>query len=358
LFEQTTSSSAGLSETAAYLAIHSPRNSGTIRIADKLQPYRLQRELLDGDWTPVLHTFLRLRDGASEDNRINAETYDVISLGGHIFAQQVGNAGSDLAVPQRIAEGANSIHAAILPASRSVQLGSTASAFATIINAGSDTATDCSIAPLTSMPADFFYQTTDPARNTLVGTPNTPANIAAGAIQTYLIAFTPTSAFDPTDVKLAFDCSNTNPAPVTTGLNTLLLSASNTPVPDIVALAATPSGDGIVKLPGIFGANAFAITAVNIGGSGDIAVAVDTGDATLPLALFICETNPGTGACLSPPATSVTSTVNAGATPTFSIFVNGDGLVPLDPATNRIFVRFRDSAGVTRGSTSVAVRTL
>ena len=59
---------------------------------------------------------------------------------------------------------------------------------------------------------------------------------------------------------------------------------------------------------------------------------------------------------LSAPAGSVTTTINANATPTFAIFVQGNGNVPFDPAANRIFVRF-SSGGVTRGSTSVAVRT-
>jgi hypothetical protein len=40
----------------------------------------------------------------------------------------------------------------------------------------------------------------------------------------------------------------------------------------------------------------------------------------------------------------------------FGIFVQGNGNVPFDPAVNRIFVRFKDRGGVTRGSASVAVR--
>jgi hypothetical protein len=49
--------------------------------------------------------------------------------------------------------------------------------------------------------------------------------------------------------------------------------------------------------------------------------------------------------------------IGAGQTPTFAIFVSATGLVAFDPAVNRIFVRFKDAGAVTRGSTSVAVRT-
>jgi hypothetical protein len=53
----------------------------------------------------------------------------------------------------------------------------------------------------------------------------------------------------------------------------------------------------------------------------------------------------------------VTTTIAAGATPTFSVFLDAVGAVPFDPANSRVFVRFKDAGGVTRGSTSVAVRT-
>ena len=76
----------------------------------------------------------------------------------------------------------------------------------------------------------------------------------------------------------------------------------------------------------------------------------------LPVWLYkrcpMCETD---GAKPLPFTLSLTQ-INADATPTFGIFVQG-GNVSFDPAANRIFVRFKDSDKVTPGSTSVAVRT-
>jgi CSLREA domain-containing protein len=248
--------------------------------------------------------------------------------------------------------------AALLPSSRSVRVGTPATVFATMINTGQGVAAACSIAPLTNVPATFQYQTTDPATNQVTGFPNTTASIAAGAAQSFVFAVTPTAPIAPTDVQLSFDCANTDPAPVNVGLNTLLLSASATPVPDIVALAATPPPDpGIVNIPGTNGTGAFAVATVNVGASGNITASADTGAAILPVNVSLCETNPATGQCVSSIGPSVTTTINAGTTPTFGIFVQASGNVPFDPAANRIFVRFKDGGGVTRGSTSVAVRT-
>jgi subtilisin family serine protease len=250
-----------------------------------------------------------------------------------------------------------SLLASVLPSSRSVAVGATATVFGSIANAGFITASGCKVAPMTNLPGTFVFQTTDPATNQVTGTPDTPASITGQAIQTYVLGFTPTAPFPPTEVQLSFTCANSTPAAVVPGLNTLLLSASSTPVPDIVALAATPNNDGIVNIAGASETGVFAVATVNVGAGGGITVSADTGATALPIGLTICETNPGTGACLAPPSPTVTTTINAGATPTFGIFVTGAGTIPFAPAINRVFVRFKDAATVTRGSTSVAVRT-
>jgi len=221
-------------------------------------------------------------------------------------------------------------------------------------------ATACGLSLLTSLPVTFAYQTTDPATNQVTGSLNTPVDIAAGAAQSYVFALTPSAPIASTDVQFSFDCTNTNPASISPGLDTLLFSASNTPVPDIEALSATLTNDGIVNIPGTNGTGAFAVATVNVGASGSITVTGDTGGASLPVSISICETNPATGLCVNPaaPTTSpVVSTINVNATPTFGFFLQGSGNVQFDPAANRIFVRFKDSGDVTRGSTSVAVRT-
>jgi subtilisin family serine protease len=170
------------------------------------------------------------------------------------------------------------------------------------------------------------------------------------------MALTPSAAFLPTDMRLAFDCTNSDPAPIVSGLDTLLVSASSTAVPDVVALAVTSTGDGIVSISGPTVAAAFAVATVNLGSAGSITVSAETA-ATLPVDLTVCETDPATGACLATPSPTVTLTINGGATPTFGIFATATGTVPFDPGTNRISVRFRDGATVIRGATSVAVRT-
>ncbi len=257
-----------------------------------------------------------------------------------------------------VAPGAVPVVAAVLPSSRSVQVGTAATAFATVINNGTTAAFGVGISFGTSLPATLTYRTTDPATNAVTGAPDAPADIPPGHNQTYVIAVTPTAPFPPTDVAFNFAGSNTLPAGTLTGVNTLLLTASSVPVPDIVALAVTVTNDGIVNIPGPTGNAAFAVATVNVGANSSITVTADTGGVTLPVLLFVCQTNPANGQCLAPgPAASVTLQISTNATPTFGVFVAGQGIVPFDPAANRVFVRFKDPGNVIRGSTSVAVRT-
>ena len=254
---------------------------------------------------------------------------------------------------------ATTVVASVLPSSRSVQINTPATAFATIINAGTTDATGCGITPAQTpvIPATFLYQTTD-AGNNLTGTQDTPADIAAGGQQNYLIAITPNGAFDPVDLEFEFACDNTDPAPVTSGLNTLLISASATAIPDIVALSATINNDNYTDIPGDTGTGVFAVAAVNVGeADNSITVSSVLSDAALPVAVSLCETDTS-GNCLADPTPTVTTNIGADATASFAAFVAGSGNVADDPAANRITVQFVDSAQVVRGATSVAVRTI
>ncbi|MDB5397763.1 MAG: putative antibiotic hydrolase [Rhodospirillales bacterium] len=246
---------------------------------------------------------------------------------------------------------------AVLPTSRSVQVGSTATVFATLINSAGTPATGCHIVPITPVAANFSYQATNSATNAPIGSANTPVDVGAGAAQSFVISFATAAAFAPTDTALGFSCTGVPAASNNVGLNTLLLSASPSPVPDVVALAATLSSDGILSVPGVAGSNAFAVATVNVGAGGAITAVADTGPVLLPVAISLCQTNPASGKCISAVGPSVTTTINANETPTFAIFATASGAIPFAPASNRIFVHLKDAGGVVRGSTSVALRT-
>ncbi len=248
--------------------------------------------------------------------------------------------------------------AAVLPGSRSVQVDAPATAFATLIASGLQSAQNCMITtPASSIPASFQFWMTNPTTNQVIGGPNAAVTIPAGSHQTFLLAFAPSGPFSATAVQINFDCENTPPAPIIQGVNTLLLSAATEPVPDIVALAATATNDGIVNVPGASGTGAFAVATVNVGAGGQVTAIADTGSVAIPVTLSVCQTDPGTGQCISAIGPTVTVDIGQNQTPTFSVFVKGNGPVPFDPGRNRAFVRFEDATGVIRGTTSVAVRT-
>ena len=267
-----------------------------------------------------------------------------------------GDAGS---VPEA---GGGELAAAVLPVSRSAPVGGTVTAFATIINTLAITATDCSIAPMQGRAGRYFYRTTNPATNEVTGAENASADIAPGGSQTFVIGFQPTVAFAAVDLGLRFDCTNTSPFTAIAGVNTLLLSASTPAPPDVVALASTPTTNGIVDLPAAdteFGF--FSLATVNVGSEAAMSVSANDGGAGLGLTILLCQTDPTSGACTNPAQPSaqpVDLTIASGATPTFAVFVLGGTPVNFDPAGNRIFVDISETGtGAVRGRSSVAVRT-
>jgi len=243
--------------------------------------------------------------------------------------------------------------AAVLPSSRSAQVGQSVTAFATLINTSSTTGTNCSIAPLDPLPAGYEFYVTQPGTNEIVGAANTTVNIPANSPQSFVVQLTPTQEIAPREVQLRFGCDNLGSAAIVDGLTTLLFSASSLPAADLIALAATVSNDGVVRTNST-GAGAFSVASVNLGAAAALTASVRGTNPTVPLALSICPTD-SSGNCLQAAADTATLTVAANATPTFSVFVQTAELIPFDPANTRVQVTFTDSGGVVRGATSVAV---
>jgi hypothetical protein len=246
--------------------------------------------------------------------------------------------------------------AAILPGSRSIVFGSTATVFATVINSTSSDLQGCGAALTDADDVTLSFQTTDPSTNTLIGTLNQRVPIPAKGTQTFLLSFkTYPNQFSSAPALLPdFGCQNVPPALKTTGVDTVDLYFSETPTADIIALAATATNDGTVHLAN--GIGAFAVATVDAGTAATLTATTDTGAATLPLTTAICQTTP-TGQCLAPAAASVSVSFAANVTPTFSIFSSTTGQIPFAPGTSRVFVRFKDGSGTSHGSTSVAITT-
>lgn len=270
-----------------------------------------------------------------------------------------------ISATRTISIGNDTLAAAVTPGIRSGVFDTPLTAFASIINAGTSTATGCKLSLLTPLPATFSYQTTDSATNALTGTPNTPVDINAAAIQSYLITLTPmketfmgnTRPFPNQPVEFLFDCENTQPASVKSDINTLRLNIGLTQKPDIISIAATPSGDGIWTLDPSNGIGAFAASGINIGTSDTVTVSPRASFTIPELSLSICNTTgQANGACANSPASSVTMNFDNGAAKTLSVFGTSTKGIAFKPGKNRIFLDFNDSNNDLRGSISVAVQ--
>jgi sugar lactone lactonase YvrE len=249
---------------------------------------------------------------------------------------------------------------AVLPGGRSVETGAPATVFATLINSGSAALDTCQILSPSDAPSGLTldYRPTDPTTNAVAGMLDTPITIPANGSQTFVIGFTATTPFSAAALAPFFSCASATQAPVVIGVNTVDLNFSATPIADIIALSATPSGNGIVTVPfSTGGGAAFALATINAGAAAALTAVTDTGSAGLPVTVTLCQTVPATGACITAPSASVPITIAENATPTFSVFLKASAAINFAPATARIFVRFMDDTGLSHGSTSVAVAT-
>lgn len=246
----------------------------------------------------------------------------------------------------------NRMRSAVLPTSRFVQTGTPATVFMTVVNPNDVTAEACRVQHHGPDRNAFTYQRTDPATNGAIGDPNTPVDIPARAFQTFVISLTPSTDVSGVSFAPFVSCANVPMAEVTAGLNTVNLGSDAVGGPDLVALAATINGNGIVDVPaGRRGV--FSVATANIGGAGEVTVRARSLDPALPATGEVCQTNTS-GACMATPAASVTLNVGAGETPTFGVFVRTTWPTPF-VSRHRFQVQM-EVGGVVRGSTSVAIR--
>lgn len=250
--------------------------------------------------------------------------------------------------------------ASVLPNSRSVQVGTPATLFATVLNPSGEMGVNCRIEPDTSVSGSFAFQATNPLTNAPTGSENAPVDIAPGGFQTFFVVLTPDAERAPGEVELNFLCDNLTLSKPITGVNTFTFSASNPAVPDVIALGATPTADGVVTLPAASGVNVFTVASVNLGIGEALLVSADLSNPNVDASITMCQTDPVTSACMNPTVPTsepIELMVSNQATPTFGVFVASTTDVPFDPANNRIFVRFNELNGAIRGSTSIALRT-
>ncbi len=246
-----------------------------------------------------------------------------------------------------MAYGAPAINVATAPDARSLAIGTTGTIFVEFVNSGDATATNCSIAKPFGTPIDLSYQTLG-AGGSPSGTADTPADIPAGTSQRFLVTFTPTAAFEGR-IHLRYACDNFTPF-VFEDVNDLFLTASAGTPPDLIAIFATPSGDGVMRVDTAGGAQAAGGSVVNIGSGGGSAVVDVTPtfgnfDAGLGVTLSICETDPVTAQCLAPPTDSVQMDVG-GVAKTFTVIAVANAGIgaPLFPEYVRVSVVFSDPA--------------
>lgn len=242
----------------------------------------------------------------------------------------------------------NDLRAAVLPNSRAATVGETVTVFATMQNAGVGSWTNCRLSIAEDEPYQFGFRLTD-ATNTPIGENNAAFPLPPNSAQSLILSFTPTAASPGRDVQINYLCDRSGggggvtPTP---GVNTVFLSASETPTADIVPIVVTPSGDGVLRYEGDQRLRAFSAAAINIGAAADVRVSASAPFMPRNVELTVCETDPATGVCKSERSANVDFRFEANEVRTFAVFARLiDGAsIPNLPAIARIYLLFTDAS--------------
>lgn len=264
------------------------------------------------------------------------------------------------------------LHAATLPNARAVELGDTATVYATIMNVGDD-ATNCRIeldaeaATRATLDWQLWNEIGGP-----YGNRNEPFDIYSNTLHTLLISITPTQRLNGSPQRLRYLCDNGS-APSITGTNDIFLRAAETgtPTADVIMIMRSLGNDGIIELAenGRRGVAAGAL--VNIGETADVTLraSMPAGDyfnrlgplRGLATDLTVCRTD-AEARCIEEPSWQIRLD-DLGSDPvTFNVYFQDDpsGSIPLLPEFIRLAV-IAEQDGATffesgvSGASSVAV---
>jgi hypothetical protein len=257
----------------------------------------------------------------------------------------------------RAADGPSRPLLATLPSVRATPTSTQATAFATVVNPGASTLSDCRFLAATAPTgATLTWRRTNPATNAAEGEANPLFSLAPGGVGTFVFGIGGGQASANRDIGLNVACAGASPSEIT-GANRFVMTTQSSAAADVIAIASTLSGDGIMNLPPNAGFGVFAAAAVNIGAAADLVVRPIAMSNAGPVGMSVCETN-AQGQCLSPPAPSLRTSFAANQTRTFSVFGQAFQSFPFDPAEFRTQLEFRDAASpnALRGGASVALR--
>ncbi|VAV91235.1 hypothetical protein MNBD_ALPHA06-130 [hydrothermal vent metagenome] len=258
----------------------------------------------------------------------------------------------------KTAQAQAAINAAVIPTARTGQIGTPLTVFAAMLNFGDAQANNCRIELNANfsgvLPITLAYQTTT-ATNQLTGTVNTPVNIPAGVVQNFLLELTGTDVIAGRDLGFDFVCDQIS-APLFSGVNTVRLTISDTPLPDLIPIAVSLSADGIMRIENAGGASAYGAAVINIGAAGNVQVRADGGEYVWPMQMLVCETDPD-GNCLQTAIAMLEVNFASGQSRTFSVFASASARlgVPFMPELARSFLRFERPDTGTLAASSLAI---